>query len=51
MKEKDLLIKKLRFQISQMREIIHILDKNLSRAYKLYKRSTPDLPTIVFEDL
>jgi len=46
--DKDLLIKKLRFQVECMREIIHFSDKTLS---VLQKHPTPALPSIVDKEL
>jgi len=39
-------IELLRFQVKNMREIIHILDKMASI---FGRRSTPDLPPIIYE--
>lgn len=48
MTKQELTIRKLRTQVSMMREIIILLDKTLS---VFRRKTTPDLPPIVYEDV
>lgn len=48
MTKQELVIAKLRIQVSMMREIIILLDKMLS---VFRRKTTPNLPPIVYEDV